>query len=936
MEAQNAIYLDEETGGKGRQFKARFLVPGLVKYDYGVCLLTKENADKFIQGFIGCPVVINHQTVTDDNAKAVSVGNIFSVWFDEKDGYYWCNGIINDKEAIDLINKGYSVSCQYTITEYSDNEKGALHNGNPYDKVIENGKPEHLAIVNNPRYEGAIIAVNALLAENEDKWITIHPNGEENKGRHLLLKDGESVEDAMHRNGWYEKRQAKETQKKEETKTESKPEQKQSDKEENAEPKKYTYTLTKKEVGNDAWLGGMADTGNYYTNGSFAIDKRYLDIKGQEPKKVPDIDNNVKKLLTETAKKKQKEENYTNVKDFEVGELKSESGKPIPVAKYSYDDEKYGYTRNIYVNKKYNDLFKNFELKFGSEYSPIYAYDKGELVGILMPIQGRDSSYTASNSFVSQFKDTLYTALAEGIANRLGELIASNEDKWITIHPHGEDSDDYRRLLIKDGETVEDAMHRQGYYNKRQAKDERALKEEQKQLYHDILKAKKEGNKELHHKLLQRYNEIDAILKGDKKQGTDTKKEEPKKDNITNVKQSKHFEKFNKLLDQEKELLKEWEEKRKIYDEELEKNKKYQELEKKETEIRKQLMTTDYYKDREKYASLQAEKNKISEEKRKIRDEIEQKTGLFEAQRKWSDASIARSDESKNMIKNSSNDIKQQIAKVSSRNDKLVKAFNTLQKDPYILHKNEERKLKKEYDDLLEKYSKMQWGTDEYKATYQKAKEKNAEYVRAYYKSKKMLADFAPKISKLLQVENGVKFETIAENKAMEENAKRLKEVLNGLIPQDVIDNKPLKIYHTGAIRASQSGQSINLHNDERMGTIIHETAHQLEENNPQMLINSLAFAKSRTEGEKQMALSKLASGYRRDEYCKPDKFFDPYCGKLYTLFGGRDRSFVDGHASEIMSMGLQNVFEDPINFAKEDREYFDFVISNLRGDLWD
>ena len=197
--AQNAIYLGEETGGKGRQFKARFLVPGLVKYDYGVCLLTKENADKFIQGFTGCPVIINHQTVTDQNVKDIAVGDIFSVWFDEKDGYYWCNGILRDKEAIKLINEGYSVSCQYLITEYSDNTSGALHNGNPYDKVIENGKPEHLAIVNNPRYEGAIIAVNALLAENEDKWITIHPNGEENKGRHLLLRDGESPAEAVRR-----------------------------------------------------------------------------------------------------------------------------------------------------------------------------------------------------------------------------------------------------------------------------------------------------------------------------------------------------------------------------------------------------------------------------------------------------------------------------------------------------------------------------------------------------------------------------------------------------------------------------------------------------------------------------------------------------------------------------------------------------------------
>ena len=197
--AQNAIYLDAEVAGKGRQFKSRFLVPGLVKYDYGVCLLTKENADKFIQDFVGCPVIINHQDVTEKNAKEVSVGNIFSVWFDEKDGYYWCNGIITDKHAIELIDKGYSVSCQYTITEYSDNVTGALHNGNPYDKVIEDGKPEHLAIVNNPRYEGAIIAVNAIMAQNDDKWITIKPNGEDAKGRHLLLKDGETPHEAMER-----------------------------------------------------------------------------------------------------------------------------------------------------------------------------------------------------------------------------------------------------------------------------------------------------------------------------------------------------------------------------------------------------------------------------------------------------------------------------------------------------------------------------------------------------------------------------------------------------------------------------------------------------------------------------------------------------------------------------------------------------------------
>ena len=200
LTAQN-VFLDENTGGKGKYFKARFLQPGLVKYSFGVCVLEKDAIDKFIYDFVGCPVIIGHKDVTNENAKDLSCGNICHIWYDQSDGWYWGDGIIDNEEAINLINQGYNVSCQYEITEYSNNTTNALHNGNPYDKVILNGKPEHLAIVDKPRYENAMIAMNALdlTAENEDRWITIHPNGEDAKGRHLLIKDGENVYDAMQR-----------------------------------------------------------------------------------------------------------------------------------------------------------------------------------------------------------------------------------------------------------------------------------------------------------------------------------------------------------------------------------------------------------------------------------------------------------------------------------------------------------------------------------------------------------------------------------------------------------------------------------------------------------------------------------------------------------------------------------------------------------------
>lgn len=195
IKASNATFLDDNTGGKGKYFRARILQAGLVKYSFGVCLLEKDAIDKFVYGFVGCPVIIDHKDVTNENAKEERVGVISRVWFEQMDGWYWVEGIIFDEKAISLINDGYNVSCQYEISEYANNVGKKLHNGNPFDKVILNGKPEHLAIVKNPRYENAMIAVNALeVAMNKDdekgRWITI-------KGTHVFIKDGQSVEDAM-------------------------------------------------------------------------------------------------------------------------------------------------------------------------------------------------------------------------------------------------------------------------------------------------------------------------------------------------------------------------------------------------------------------------------------------------------------------------------------------------------------------------------------------------------------------------------------------------------------------------------------------------------------------------------------------------------------------------------------------------------------------
>jgi len=119
-----------------------------------------------INTFIRVPVIIDHKdSISPDDI----VGEIQNIWFSPEDGWYWCSGIITDDKAIELIEDGYSVSCQYAITEYIENLENKLHNGNPYDKEILNGVFEHLAIVKTPRYEGAFIAANAYIASNGGK-----------------------------------------------------------------------------------------------------------------------------------------------------------------------------------------------------------------------------------------------------------------------------------------------------------------------------------------------------------------------------------------------------------------------------------------------------------------------------------------------------------------------------------------------------------------------------------------------------------------------------------------------------------------------------------------------------------------------------------------------------------------------------------------------
>lgn len=271
---------DDDGKGKGRYFVSRFIEPGLAHYkELGDIVITKETLDKFIQSMVGCPVIIDHKDVTDKNVDKLRVGTISRVWFNEQDGWYYCEGILTDDEAIDLVkNQGWNVSCSYSFV--SDESQKTYH-GKPIDMVFTDGEFLHLAIVEDPRYEGANIVVNKN--DNNGKWITIKPNGEDNKGRHLLLKDGETPKEAIERTYGKDKKENKQADKQDQSSD------KQSD-----EQGKLTKKGDIKKYLDEGWLattyfknGGTSrkDVGFKLYKGdinAFGLDEGDIDISGED------------------------------------------------------------------------------------------------------------------------------------------------------------------------------------------------------------------------------------------------------------------------------------------------------------------------------------------------------------------------------------------------------------------------------------------------------------------------------------------------------------------------------------------------------------------------------------------------------------------------------------------------------------------------------
>lgn len=180
------------------------------------------------------------------------------------------------------------------------------------------------------------------------------------------------------------------------------------------------------------------------------------------------------------------------------------------------------------------------------------------------------------------------------------------------------------------------------------------------------------------------------------------------------------------------------------------------------------------------------------------------------------------------------------------------------------------------------------------------------------------------------------------------ENAERFERgwrEFNRLVGRKTLSKIPtrrpqIKSMHGRAYYEYESN-SVNVASDDDESVIVHELGHWLEMTLPHAKNAAFNFWKRRTQTSQWTKLADMfpLHGYGPNEYAKPNAFMSPYMGKVYSNVG-RDsggRPIVDDedelYASEIISMGLEEMWRNPLHFARVDPDYFDFIWDLIRED---
>lgn len=153
---------------------------------------------------------------------------------------------------------------------------------------------------------------------------------------------------------------------------------------------------------------------------------------------------------------------------------------------------------------------------------------------------------------------------------------------------------------------------------------------------------------------------------------------------------------------------------------------------------------------------------------------------------------------------------------------------------------------------------------------------------------------------------------------------------LRGVVSIDVMPDSQLFVNVSDATEREYyrySGLYLNNRTDAK--TIIHEIGHFIDEKAANGSVRDSAV-KFRDESAKKAGVESpewFGGDYSKKEVGYKGVFFDDYAAKVYFDDDGNKIG-----ENEILAVGLQALYENPSKFARDDPDYFDFVVDTIRG----
>lgn len=164
---------------KGDIFYGMHFYPGVARYETPdkesfTIFINEDTIRNMGPSFAGRPIFVEHVEDVNENVNELrkeADGWVMESFFNQADGKNWVKFIVVSDKGKAAIRNGWKLSNAYIPTSFG---KGGVWNGVDYQREVLDAEYEHLAIVQNPRYEESVIMTpDQFKAYNDDKTVEL-------------------------------------------------------------------------------------------------------------------------------------------------------------------------------------------------------------------------------------------------------------------------------------------------------------------------------------------------------------------------------------------------------------------------------------------------------------------------------------------------------------------------------------------------------------------------------------------------------------------------------------------------------------------------------------------------------------------------------------------------------------------------------------------